>query len=112
MTDFPSQVKVGGFTHTIESWDHKEADSRGSFGECQRNRRLIRVDKSFGERQSAKTLLHEILHVVYAEWTIKQGDDEEAVVDATSNGLHAVYRDNPELMRWIADRLGGDEPSQ
>ncbi len=105
----PSQVKVGGFTHTIEDWDPREAESRDHFGECQRNRKLIRVDCSYGDRQSAKTLLHEILHVIYSEWSIKDSDDEEAVVDSMSNGLHAVYRDNPELMRWIADRLGGEK---
>ncbi len=106
----PTKIKVGGFIYTVEPWDPREADTRKRFGECLSDRKILRIDLSYGTRQAAKTLLHEILHAICTEWSIDKPDDEESMVDPLSNGLHAVYRDNPEAMKWIGKILSsGDE---
>ena len=101
----PKRVKVGAWDYTIEVWASKEADSHGKYGETFNDLKKIRVDTSYGPRQVATTLLHEILHCVYCRWRIEEKFDEEQTVVRFAEGLAAVWRDNPAVMAWIGQRL-------
>lgn len=102
----PESVKVGAFAYEIIAWDAKEAADTKHYGEASQRQQRIRIDISFGRRRAASTLLHEILHCIWMAWSMHEGDPEERVMDTLESGLAAVYCDNPEVMRWIAESLG------
>lgn len=101
----PKYVKVGAWDYTIVEFAHVDAACSSRFGDCRTNDKRIRVDLVWGRRKAAHTLLHEILHAVYYEWSMQKEDDEERLVDILASGLAAVWRDNPAVMQWIAEGL-------
>lgn len=106
----PKCVKVGAWNYEIQRWDSKDADDARKYGETSNNQKIIRVDDSFTPQQTASTLLHEIIHAIYCRWRIEKPFDEEQIVDRLTEGLSAVWRDNPEVCFWIHERLS--KPSE
>ena len=101
----PATVKVGYRTYRIEIWDTLEAMGANRYGECSHTARCIRVDVRHGPVQAAETLLHEILHAVWTIQMLKDDDGEERAVSAVSNGLTAVWIDNPGLLEWFSSHV-------
>lgn len=101
----PSKVKIGLHDYKIEVWPPHEASSAHRYGECNHVLHIIRVDTSHTLVQSGETLLHEIIHAVYAVWNIEDDDKEERTVGGLSLGLATVWRDNPDVFAWIAMNL-------
>jgi hypothetical protein len=101
----PKSVKVGAWIYQIEQWDSTEAAGAERFGQCSTNNKTIKVDPLWGYKKAANTLLHEVVHAVYYEWNCQKDDPEERVVGCFSDGLTAVWHDNPGVMRWIGAGL-------
>jgi hypothetical protein len=103
LSDLPAKVKVGYVDYKIETWAHDQADASERYGETDRVRRIIRIDTDYTPQQSAETLLHEILHTIWAMWNVSELRklEEEAVVHALGKGLATVMRDNPDVLAWI-----------
>jgi hypothetical protein len=73
-------------------------------------RQTIRVDVSYGARQAAETLLHEILHCAFAVFPIYEKDEEERIVKGMSACLATIWRDNADVLSWIGEAIvAGDE---
>jgi hypothetical protein len=53
----------------------------------------------------AETLLHEISHVVWWVYNLKDEDDEERTVHTMATGLTQVFRDNPKVLEYIKESL-------
>jgi len=101
LNDLPAKVKVGYHDYKIETWHPSEASGARRYGETNGISRTIRIDTSFSPRQTAETLLHEILHCICDIWNIEDEDKEERVVSAMSAGLATVWRDNPDVLSFI-----------
>ena len=101
----PTHVKVGVFDYRIESWNSKDANSSRRYGETDNDQKKIRIDESYSGRQTATTLLHEIQHAIWSLWTIESKYNEEDTIVRMTHGLATVWRDNPDLMQWIHERL-------
>lgn len=54
----------------------------------------IYIRKDMPDDVKRETLLHEILHILYANAYLKPGDEEERIVGTLSNGLFQVLEDN------------------
>lgn len=49
------------------------------------------------------TVLHEIMHAIFWAYLLREADDEERTVGTLATGWTQVYRDNPGLVRWLAE---------
>jgi len=107
VTDMPGPVKIGPWVYKVEVWHTHSANSANRFGECERSTRTIRVDNSYGPRQTAETLLHELLHAIYDTWCVDETDNEERTVRAITLGLSSVFVNNPGLAAWFERVFGG-----
>jgi hypothetical protein len=106
---FPDRLRIGAHDYTVEDWPSTKAATSRRFGECRKNEKIIRVDRQWGPRTSAETLLREIMHACYCEYCIDGGDDEDRTVSALSSALAAVWRGNPNVFLWISRALVNDE---
>ena len=111
MSTLPESVKIGWTDYRIESWDHREAVGADRHGETSHTSSVIRVDQSYGARQTAATLLHEILHGVCRVWSIDREDSEESIVRKMEHGIATVWRDNPDVMKWIGAQFASEAAS-
>ena len=50
------------------------------------------------------TLLHEILHGVWNEYNLQEGDDEERTVSTMATGLTQVFLDNPKIGKLLCSK--------
>lgn len=105
MSDFPNTIKIGAHIFVVELMSPNEANSRGRWGETLLSEKRIRIDESAGPSQRSETGIHELLHCIWTTLGLKAGDDEERVITVLAFGLALVWRDNPEVMEWIADGL-------
>lgn len=101
----PTTIKVGFVDYLIESWEPKTAAGAHRYGECSHLDQAIRVDFSHDARQSAHTLLHEIMHAASRLQDVEDGLTEEQFVSRVSNGLATIWRDNPAVLAWISEKL-------
>lgn len=104
-SNMPTKVKIGWRDYQIENWAATDAVGADRYGETSHTGNLIRVCSLYGTRQAAQTLLHEICHGIFAVWTMSKDDDEERQVRILSQGLSAVWRDNPGVLAWIGEHL-------
>ncbi len=102
---FPGTIKIGFATYRVivSRILEEHGERTGSF---HRGRREICVSNELTGDKAAYVLLHEVLHGVYSHWTLDEGAlTEERVVASFSDGLLAVFRDNPDFGRWLLARL-------
>jgi len=101
----PASVKIGHLKYKIVEWAPRESVSADRYGECSHAEQVIRVTRMFGRPKQASTLLHEIIHAIWAMWSIHDGDNEERTVGMLEKGLAAVWVDNPDVFAWIGAGL-------
>ena len=97
----PTHIKVGPFDFKIVSID-KDLGRRlredGDFdGES------IHVTKGQRGPQLADTVLHELLHAVFATFCLKDEDEEERIVSVLATGIVGILRDNQKFGKWLTD---------
>ena len=101
----PSIIKVGAFDIAVKSWPIFNASDERSFGQFRPASLEIAICDFLPERRQAETMIHEILHAIWHVWALRQSSDEEVVVGSMAQGLAAVFRDNPDLLPWLASKL-------
>lgn len=109
MPGLPSHVTVGPHRITVRADADtgrllREEDSRG---DSRPDQLLIRLDTDRPHTAVAETLLHEVLHIVWNQTSMRSSeacrDIEEAAVQALTPWLLGVLRDNPELVAYLTD---------
>jgi hypothetical protein len=98
--NIPSHVKIGAHTYTINQMDALWGSENNRHGEC--NPDKLEINICIGPVYSIiyETLLHEIMHAIYAP-ALESGDSEERIVNAMGAGLAQVLTDNPKLLDFI-----------
>ena len=61
----------------------------------------VLVDKDLQPRFHLEITLHELLHVIWANYNIEDEDAQERTVSQMAAGLTQVLVDNPELLSYI-----------
>jgi hypothetical protein len=105
MSPWPDKIKVGFHDYVLEEWDTTSAAMATRHGECDKNYKIIKVCRRFGDFKAANTLIHEIMHACAMEYNLRDEDDEERTVGTMSIALCMVWRDNAVLFDWIADTI-------
>lgn len=107
MIDAPTSVRIGAHNYEIRSDDEtllllREA---GSCGDSRPDRLLIRIDVDLPRTSCAETVLHEILHCIWHQTSLRVDDDaaeaEEKVVSALTPVLFNVLRSNPHIVKYL-----------
>ena len=107
-------IKIGYTRYDIQVWDKMTATSNEAYGEFYEKEQVIGIDGNQKGGQLVNTLLHEIMHGIIFQYGLKDGLEpkgdvkEEQIVNATTNGLSAVFKDNPWLLPWMQKEITRD----
>lgn len=104
----PSRVKVGYRSLSIVVWEGWEAQRTPNFGEFDMATGEIRLHPAMDANKLVNTLVHELLHAVWAMWCLpidgKDGlgdETEEGIVQSVANGWTTLLYDNPQLAQLV-----------
>lgn len=95
------KVKIGSISYTFELMHEKEEATRKLWGEAVAGDQKIRLAPGQSLERMVITLVHEITHCVHWYYGLNDESEEEAFTHLGTNGLIAVWRDNPVLFDWI-----------
>ena len=102
----PASVKIGPFVYRIEEMERRAPIRERCSGVTEHGPLLIRVQlDDFPAQVIAETLVHEIFHAIYWVAGVLDEDREERIVRQMATMWAAVMRDNPALVKWLADAL-------
>ncbi len=103
--DLPKSLRIGPFDYTVEDWEPREAANDRRYGEVSHVLLRIRVDTCHGPLQALNTLLHEIMHAIWHQYSMGKDDEEERSIEIMAGAWTQVYRDNPDLLRFIGEAV-------
>ena len=78
--------------------DLRNEKGKRLFGRIWQDKKIIEIDRGCSYETMLQALLHENLHGIFWEHAI---DDDEDLVEPTSNGLFAFIMDNPKFIKLI-----------
>lgn len=96
----PRRIKVGAYDWRVKV----DTNAGDDYGEADYQNAVITVWPASHQspERLVGTVLHELLHVIYAnEGLDVNGDVEEGIVASFETGLISLFRDNPKLLNWI-----------
>lgn len=97
----PKSIKILGFNYRLVDMAPTEAIGLGAEGYCQSDELKIAVGGYLPPIRQVQVVLHESLHAICFGMGMRgEAMDEETVVEKMSDGLLAIWRDNPNLMAW------------
>lgn len=103
---FPETIRIGPYPHRITVKAIAPDGDSSVFGEFSSKRLEITINS--GDHPSddhvADTLLHEILHGLFA-YSGLELKAEELICTYLGTGLMQVFRDNPKLVAWLTKAL-------
>lgn len=107
----PKRLKIGYSEFKIVPRSAHWGVRNKAFGECSPDEAKIQYDSTQKRSELVNTILHEALHgIVYMfDINFKNMKEEENVVRKMANGLHTVFRDNPQFLEWIIQNSSGDD---
>lgn len=92
-----STIKISGINYTVDTFE-KDVD-RDLMGRLSYDVAQIFIRKDLPLDKKLETLLHEVMHVVYMNAGLQQGDEEEKVVTAMASGVYQFLKDNKDVYR-------------
>jgi len=99
--DLPKKIKVGHMHYDLVSWSELEADAKDCWGRHSPKQQILNYREDLKLRTKAEVILHEVIHAVCEHWDREENANEEATVRKITNGLAAVWVDNPQLIAWF-----------
>lgn len=96
----PQEIKIIGKTYRVEPVPEMDDDC----GACYDSKQLIKISEDLAQELAQDTLLHEVIHAVDFQMHTNL---KERQVSALASGLTAVFKENPEFVKYI---LAGKTP--
>ena len=107
MKKMPRTLRIGPLDWTVRLMTGAEQMGGGNIGLCEPSHQRLNVQENPASTHSAvDTLLHEISHAIFWVFHVRGGDSEERIVSAMGTAWTQIYRDNPDLLDWIAEGVG------
>ena len=103
----PDLIKIGYAVYTVEPFKEGVGEAKRRLGECNHHTKIIHMRFDVPNYEILNTLIHEIYHAIFQVYVIDSEDAEERIVTTLTNGWIQVYRDNPELIKFITKMLKG-----
>lgn len=112
LAGLPPAVKVGSVRLRFRVTSPRaRPELVGNNGLCLFDERLILLDRAFFEAasppQAANVVQHEVSHAICFVFGVNDGCEEEQFVERHTNGLIAVYHDNPKFAAWVVASAAG-----
>lgn len=108
MVEMPTHLRVGPVVYRVVEMGYQQAEAAGSDGCCEFRVKIIRVREDLNRDDKARILLHEVMHAAYNMGDLSDGCTEEKVVTVLANQMAAIWRDNPDFVRFMNDALSVD----
>lgn len=106
----PSRVKVLGFNYKVLGMNAAQVMGYGAEGLHKCDELEICIADHLPQIRQVQVFLHEVLHAVcYSMGLRGESLDEETVVEKMSDGLIAVWRDNPYAFAWCNHHIQAEE---
>jgi len=103
-TAVPKKIKIGHYIFDVCNMT-KDLRKHGEvFGVCDQTKQKIHIDVTATPAVLRDTLLHEIMHGVYWMFNLEDENKEEKIVSSLATGLLAVFRDNPEVAKFLMEK--------
>ena len=109
-------IKIGYVDAKVNAVESREIEKRDNiFGEWFAKNHEIDFDGDMADGEKLNTILHEVLHAIVHVWGIDfksfdtSHEQEEHVVNAMASALITVFKDNPEYLLWMYNKLHGEE---
>lgn len=97
------EIRVGYRTFRIEHFPDGFGERLD--GQTDFDRGVINLSAGLTAQARSCVILHEILHIIWDQAALQDGDTEERIVTAMANGLSQVLRDNDSLPHEIVSWL-------
>lgn len=102
--DLPKRLRVG--PHDVRFARLSVADARRNYGAFVPAAMEIQLNPQFTCGSLAvDTVLHELVHAIFAVGSIQVKFGEEHVVSAIATYLAQIIRDNPEFVNWLTEAV-------
>ena len=101
----PKSLRIAAFTFEIEEFHPMAAAACRRYGEFSAMEMRIRIDPQAGDVKTVDTLMHEITHAIFWSYGIDDKDEEERVAGFMGTAWTQIYRDNPDLLRFLTEAL-------
>jgi len=99
----PNHVNVLGLQYQVK-WTDKDDSGGDKLGWCDFTGLNIYIIEEQPKTALANTFLHELIHAVHYGMGINS-TDEENLTNRITNGICAVWADNPDAFKWVASML-------
>lgn len=98
----PKVVRVNGKNYQVLFNDKNPLIEYANHGYCDNAKLVIHVEGDQNPVEEIDTVIHELLHAVWAQMSLTDLDDqlEERIVRALGTGLTGLYADNPKLLDY------------
>ncbi len=107
-----NKIKVGYQELTLGIQPATFQSNNDSYGEFDHRKNTIHITEGLSDLDYGCTLLHEIIHAVAYYYGLTQSgqpldtdNKEEIVINNLANGLTAVLKDNPFILKELSNRL-------
>jgi hypothetical protein len=98
--DLPPAIRVG--PHDIRFATLGTADAKRNYGTFVPAEQEIQLQQKYvSGSMAAETVLHELLHAIFAVASVQAKQGEEHVVSVVATYLAQIVRDNPDFVTWL-----------
>ena len=103
----PEVVQIGYVDYKIIGISSDEAEKLGVNGHFLKEKQEIHYDETLNRTALTNVIIHECIHAIIDmhDLKFKNDDEEEKVVTSISNGMTALFRANPQLLKFIVENL-------
>ena len=102
MFNLPTRLRIGSSFYKVMLVKDLEAD-----GLCHGGDAWIKIKKYLKAEKNARTLFHEITHLIFEEYDIKLSDeDEERVTVALESGYSSFAKDHQKVFQSMVEEMG------
>jgi hypothetical protein len=105
----PTSVRIGWRDYEIKYVPSSQEMDPNNRGLIRHGESVIIIADDQTPLATAETILHEIMHGVFAHSGLRQSPrlEEEFVCSTLSDGLMSVFANNKDLVRWLDEVLHG-----
>tara|TARA_Y100000114_G_C11647412_1_gene272398 strand:- start:280 stop:615 length:336 start_codon:yes stop_codon:yes gene_type:complete len=107
--NLPKLFDVGPFQIRVvlidSDYSHDVGEQYGSYVE---RSNTIYLDKGVIDRggpDAVNLVIHELMHVIYRQYSLLNKTDEELIVNAFANGLTELFK-RTQLLKWVKYTIG------
>lgn len=101
-------IRIGAIDWTVSIEDRLDEDDRWCLGITRWGPQVLGIRREMHQQTQLQTLFHEIMHAILRQGgvdSVLQDGRSEAVAESAGYGLMALFRDNPDLVRMLVDRV-------